>query len=71
MWQTSGTAMKQCSVKLDNQKGAPTVKDLIIANMINSLIVYNVYYMYRCALRESDNKFHHDFTRIPFFSVTI
>lgn len=65
MWQTSDTAMKQCSVKLDNQKGAPTVKDLIIAN----IIVYNVYCMNR--LRESDNKFHYNFTHIPFYSVTI
>lgn len=53
MWQSSSTAIKQRSLKLDNQKGAPTVKDLIIANMVNSLIVYHVYYMCRCALRES------------------
>lgn len=47
MWQTSGTAMKQSSIKLDNQIAAPTVKDLIIANMI----VYNVYCMHHRSLR--------------------
>lgn len=50
--------MKQCSIELDNQNRAPTVRDVIIANMINRLIVY---YMYHCALRESDNKFYLDF----------
>lgn len=58
--------MKQCSIELDNQNRAATVRDVIIANMINRLIVY---YMYQCALLESDNKFYLDF--FPFCSVTI
>lgn len=58
--------MKQCSIELVNQNRAPTVRDVIIANMINGLIVY---YMYHCALQESDNKFYLDF--FSFCSVTI
>lgn len=46
MWQTSGTAMRQCSIKLENQKGAPpAAKDLIMANPINSLIVFKLPFM--------------------------
>lgn len=50
--------MKQCSIELDNQNRAPTVRDVIIANMINRLIVY---YMYHCALRESDKFYLNSF----------
>lgn len=45
MWLTCGTETRRYYIKLENQRGTrPAVKDLIIANTINSLIVFNVCY---------------------------